>query len=50
MEMRALFAELLPRLRRIEPAGPAELTRSIFVGGHKHLAVRYEITSRGRQG
>jgi cytochrome P450 len=45
MEMRALFAELLPRLRRIEPAGPAELTRSIFVGGHKHLPVRYEITS-----
>jgi cytochrome P450 len=45
MEMRALFAELIPRLRWIEPAGPAELTRSIFVGGHKHLPVRYEITS-----
>ncbi|MDQ1488556.1 MAG: hypothetical protein QOJ23_1070 [Actinomycetota bacterium] len=45
MEMRALFGELIPRLRWIEPAGPAELTRSIFVGGHKHLPVRYEITS-----
>jgi cytochrome P450 len=45
MEMRALFRELIPRLRSIEPAGPAELTRSIFVGGHKHLPVRYEITS-----
>jgi cytochrome P450 len=45
MEMRALFNELIPRLRWIEPAGPAQLTRSIFVGGHKHLPVRYEITS-----
>jgi cytochrome P450 len=45
MEMRALFSELIPRLRSIEPAGPAELTRSIFVGGHKHLPVRYDITS-----
>jgi cytochrome P450 len=45
MEMRALFGELIPRLRWIEPSGPAELTRSIFVGGHKHLPVRYEITS-----
>jgi cytochrome P450 len=45
MEMRALFGELIPRLRWIEPAGAAELTRSIFVGGHKHLPVRYEITS-----
>jgi cytochrome P450 len=43
MEIRALFAELIPRLRRIEPAGPAELSRAIFVGGHKHLPVRYEL-------
>jgi len=43
MEIRALFAELIPRLRWIEPAGPAELSRSIFVGGHKHLPIRYEL-------
>jgi len=43
MEIRALFAELIPRLRRIEPAGPPELSRAIFVGGHKHLPVRYEL-------
>jgi cytochrome P450 len=43
MDIRALFAELIPRLRRIEPAGPAELSRAIFVGGHKHLPVRYEL-------
>ena len=40
---RALFAELIPRLRSIEPAGPAELSRSIFVGGHKRLPIRFEI-------
>jgi cytochrome P450 len=43
MEIRALFAELIPRLRSIEAAGPAPLSRSIFVGGHKHLPIRYEI-------
>ena len=43
MEIRALFAELIPRLRSIEPAGPAELSRSIFVGGHKHLPIRYVV-------
>src|SRR5438132_455572 len=35
--------ELVPRLRWIEPAGPAQRSRSIFVGGHKHLPIRYEI-------
>lgn len=43
MEIRALFAELIPRLRSIESAGPAELSRSIFVGGHKHLPIRYVV-------
>jgi cytochrome P450 len=43
MEIRALFAELIPRLRWIEPAGPPELSRSTFVGGHKHLPVRYAV-------
>jgi cytochrome P450 len=43
MEIRALFAEMIPRLRSIEPAGPAELSRSYFVGGHKHLPIRYEL-------
>ena len=31
------------RLRSIEPAGPPELSRAIFVGGHKHLPIRYEV-------
>jgi len=43
MEIRALFAELIPRLRWIEPAGEPQLSRSTFVGGHKHVPVRYEL-------
>jgi cytochrome P450 len=43
METRALFAELLPRLESIELAGSPEWTATVFVGGLKHLPVRYEI-------
>jgi hypothetical protein len=43
MEIRALYTELISRLVSIEPAGPAQLTHSAFVGGHKHLPIRYEI-------
>jgi cytochrome P450 len=43
MEIRALFAELIPRLRWIGPARPPELSRAVFVGGHKHLPIRYEV-------
>ncbi|HEY1920839.1 MAG TPA: cytochrome P450 [Streptosporangiaceae bacterium] len=43
METRALFAELLPRLESIELAGPAEYTATTFVGGPKHLPIRYRL-------
>ena len=43
METRALFAELLPRLESIELAGPAEYTATTFVGGPKHLPIRYSL-------
>jgi cytochrome P450 len=43
MEIRALFAELLPRLESIELAGTAEWTATTFVGGLKHLPVRYKL-------
>lgn len=43
MEIRALFAELLPRLESIELAGAAEWTATTFVGGLKHLPVRYKL-------
>jgi cytochrome P450 len=43
MEIRALFAELLPRLESIDLAGPAEYTATTFVGGPKHLPIRYRL-------
>jgi cytochrome P450 len=43
MEIRALFAELLPRLESIELAGPPQWTATTFVGGLKHLPVRYQF-------
>ncbi len=44
MEMKAVFAELLPRLRSVELAGEPQLTKTLFVGGLKHLPLRYELT------
>jgi cytochrome P450 len=43
METRALFAELLPRLESIELAGQPEWVATTFVGGLKHLPVRYTL-------
>jgi cholest-4-en-3-one 26-monooxygenase len=41
MEMRLLFEELIKRSPAIEPAGPADRLRSNFIGGIKHLPVRF---------
>lgn len=43
MEMNSLFTELLPRLDHIELAGPPELSATTFVGGLKHLPIRYSV-------
>lgn len=43
METRALFAELLPRLDSVELAGKPQWTATTFVGGLKHLPVRYSL-------
>jgi cytochrome P450 len=43
METRALFSALLPRLESIELAGPSEWKATTFVGGLKHLPVRYRL-------
>jgi len=43
MEMSSLFSELMPRLTSIELAGPAELAATTFVGGLKHLPIRYSM-------
>jgi cytochrome P450 len=43
METRALFAELLPRLESVELAGKPEWMATTFVGGLKHLPIRYTL-------
>ncbi|HLZ68970.1 MAG TPA: cytochrome P450 [Dehalococcoidia bacterium] len=41
LELRVMFEELLQRLPEIQPAGPPERLRSNFIGGIKHLPVRW---------
>ncbi len=44
MEGRALYSELIPRLKAIELAGEPSYMQTLFVGGPKHLPIRYELT------
>ena len=41
LELRVMFEELLKRLPDIEQAGPEERLKSTFIGGIKHLPVRF---------
>jgi cytochrome P450 len=43
MEINSFFAELIPRLESIELAGSPEHIATIFVGGLKHLPIRYSL-------
>jgi cytochrome P450 len=43
MEIRALFAELLPRLDEIELAGEPKLSVANFVSGLKAMPIRYRM-------
>ncbi len=43
MEVNSFFTELLPRLKSIELAGDPQFTATTFVGGLKHLPVRYQL-------
>ena len=45
MEIKALYAELLPRLRHVELDGEAKYMSTLFVGGPKRLPIRYEVAS-----
>jgi cytochrome P450 len=44
MELRIIFRELLRRLEHVELAGPIDRLRSSFVGGIKHMPVRYTLS------
>jgi cytochrome P450 len=43
MEVNSFFAELVPRLESIELAGDPKHIATIFVGGLKHLPIRYSL-------
>jgi cytochrome P450 len=43
MEINSFFSELIPRLESIELAGGPELAATTFVGGLKHLPIRYSL-------
>ena len=43
MEVNSFFTELLPRVKSIELTGTAEFVATTFVGGLKHLPVRYQL-------
>ena len=43
MEVSSFFSELLPRLKSIELTGDPEYVATTFVGGLKHLPVRYSF-------
>jgi cytochrome P450 len=43
MEVNSFFTELLPRLKTIDLSGNPELVSTTFVGGLKHLPIRYQV-------
>jgi cytochrome P450 len=43
LELRVAYKHLLPRIEEVELAGPVDRLRSAFVGGVKHLPIRYKI-------
>ena len=43
MELRTFLRELLPRIEAMELAGDTEYTASTFVGGPKHVPIRYRL-------
>ncbi len=46
MEIRVLFEEMARRIPRVEATGDAQHLRSNFIGGIKHLPVRFEAGER----
>ena len=43
LEIRVLLEELIPRLDQVELVGPVERTAAAFVGGVKHLPIRWTL-------
>jgi cytochrome P450 len=45
LELQEIVRRLVPRLCEVELAGPIERMRSSFVGGIKHMRIRYRLKS-----
>ncbi len=43
LELQAMFQQMAERIDRVELAGPIQRMRSNFVGGIKHMPIRYRI-------
>jgi cytochrome P450 len=43
LELRTVFAHLAQRLEHVELSGPVERLRSSFLGGVKHMPIRYRL-------
>jgi cytochrome P450 len=43
LEITSFFGELLPRLESVQLAGPPDYLATTFVGGLKHLPIRYSL-------
>lgn len=46
LELQSMFRRLAARLESVELAGPVQRMRSSFVGGIKHMPIRYRIRPR----
>jgi cholest-4-en-3-one 26-monooxygenase len=46
LELQVMFRQLAERLEAVELAGPVERMRSSFVGGIKHMQIRYRMRPR----
>jgi cytochrome P450 len=46
MDLRVFWRQFVERVEHVEPAGPVELLHASFVGGPKHLPVRYRVRPR----
>ncbi|MGH7837066.1 MAG: cytochrome P450, partial [Candidatus Binataceae bacterium] len=47
MELQIMFRQLSERLEAVELTGPIQRMRSSFVGGIKHMPIRYRMRPRG---
>jgi cholest-4-en-3-one 26-monooxygenase len=48
LELQVMFRQLIERLEAVEMTGPIERMRSSFVGGIKHMPIRYSLRPRQR--